>query len=277
MKRMGLASVVLAVVFPMMAGSAWAGTGIKLCVPKKEGDAILTPTHGKCKKGFKLTGLGMQGKEGKQGPEGKAGVEGKEGGTAGFATSEVATLHGVLPYIKYEEKGIAGKPTIRFSGVNVQIVNGEGKTTTVNGEGNLVIGYDEIYQREQTGSHNLLLGQEQTFTSYGGFLAGFNNTVSAPFASVSGGDASTASGEFASVTGGFHNTASGQNASVTGGAQNTASGINASVSGGFVNTASGVLGATSVSGGYKNTAEFNFSSIFGGKELKTTNEYEAIP
>lgn len=52
---------------------------------------------------------------------------------------------------------VGGKPTIRLSGANVQIPNGEGSTNTTNGAGNLIIGYDENPQT-QTGSHNLIGG-----------------------------------------------------------------------------------------------------------------------
>ncbi len=78
----------------------------------------------------------------------------------------------ILSHMKYVASGIDSKPTVKFEGVNVQIVNGEGKTTTTNGEGNLVIGYDENPEkREQTGSHDLILGKEQKFTSYSGIIA----------------------------------------------------------------------------------------------------------
>ncbi len=60
----------------------------------------------------------------------------------------------------------------------MQIVNGEGKTASANSEGNLVIGYDEE-PGTQTGSHNLVLGERQTFMSYGGFLDGFSNSITA--------------------------------------------------------------------------------------------------
>src|SRR5207249_3777178 len=69
------------------------------------------------------------------------------------------------------------KPTIQFSGVNVQIVNGEGKEEAMNGAGNLVVGYDE-FPGEQTGSHNLVLGRAQTYKGVGSFLAGSGNTAS---------------------------------------------------------------------------------------------------
>ena len=94
----------------------------------------------------------------------------------------------------YVSSGVGSKPTVQLSAVNLQIINGEGKTATINGEGNLVIGYDES-PGTQTGSHNLMLGGEQTYTSYGGILDGFKNTISGPFASVIGGEANTASGK----------------------------------------------------------------------------------
>jgi hypothetical protein len=37
--------------------------------------------------------------------------------------------------------------TATFEGVNVQVVNGSGKTNTVNGLGNLIIGYNESFAR----------------------------------------------------------------------------------------------------------------------------------
>ena len=51
-----------------------------------------------------------------------------------------------------------GKPTIRVEGANLQVVSGPGATSgTVNGTGNLVVGYDEG-TGSQTGSHNLPAG-----------------------------------------------------------------------------------------------------------------------
>jgi hypothetical protein len=55
--------------------------------------------------------------------------------------------------------------------MNVQIVNGQGTTASANGLGNLIIGYDEGTQK-RTGSHNLVLGEQQSFTSYAGLIGG---------------------------------------------------------------------------------------------------------
>ena len=96
-----------------------------------------------------------------------------------LSQSEITLLKHILPHINYIGAGVGGKPTIQFSGVNVQVVNGEGKTATTNGEGNLVIGYDEN-PRAQTGSHNLILGEEQEFTAYAGIDAGLLSSRSLP-------------------------------------------------------------------------------------------------
>jgi hypothetical protein len=261
MRRMGLASVALAVAFLTMVVSARAEATTKICVPEASSVQVLsTNTKGECPtKTISKKVVNYK-------PEALPG------------TAELEKLDKILPHINYVESGVGGKPTIQFSGVNVQVVSGAGKTNAaVNGEGNLVIGYDENKEGKhtQTGSHDLILGEEQTFTSFGGIVAGLENTISGPSASVSGGSLNTASGEQSSVGGGFFNKASGLVTVVSGGSNNTASIKEASVSGGFRNEASGEH--ASVSGGYKNTAGFAFSSIFGGKELATKAEYEAIP
>ena len=197
-------------------------------------------------------------------------------------------MKAILPYVKLVEKGIDGKTTIQFTNANVQVVNGMGRTASTNGEGNLVVGYDEnetgtcVYEsypffvrrkseceyagetftpepRAQTGSHDLILGEDQTFISYGGMDAGTLDTISAPFTAVAGGYGDTASATYASVTGGYENTASGEYASVSGGFSNAASGRYASVTSGYGNTASGP--SASVSGGEENTASEYATSV----------------
>jgi hypothetical protein len=225
---MGLAGLVLApMCFGMLGGTAWAETGTTICVPEAASKPILsTNSKGECPtKGTKPA------------------VAYKSVPLPG--TSGLEALSKILPHVSYIESGVDGKPTIQFSGVNVQIVNGEGKTASVNGEGNVVLGYDENAGRPQTGSHDLILGEEQAFTSFGGIVVGFGNTIS------------------------------GREASVSGGVLNTASGFYTSISGGVSNTAS--IEGASVQGGNKNLAEAKDASIFGGKELTAKTEYEAIP
>jgi len=289
------------------AAPSWAAGGMKLCVPKKEGAGLVTPKHGKCKKAYTLTTLGAEGPagaEGKQGAAGKAGPEGKQGlegklgpeGKNGLSEEELSTLKGILGCIKSIAKGVDGKPTVQFSRCNVQIVNGEAKTASANGEGNLVIGYDENPRAQfpqrpkpaaQTGSHNLILGEEQEFTSYGGIVAGLANSITAPFASATGGLRNNASGEFSAVTGGFDSTASGGSSSVSGGESNDAQAGGGSISGGAENQIVGFVPlAAWIGGGFENkiTGIFNkageegaAAAIFGGKGLSTNIDFAAIP
>lgn len=168
-----------------------------------------------------------------------------------------------------------------FEKCNVHIRSGSGKTdSAVNGLGNVIIGYNEGSGEnvKRTGSHNLVIGPEHAYASFGGLVVGRENTISAPYASVSGGRLNTASGFAASVSGGSVNTASADFASVSGGKSNEAKGLNASVSGGISNIAQGeyasVTGgsdnaasgfAASVSGGSGNAASGNYTSVSGGR------------
>jgi hypothetical protein len=270
MKRIFLAGVALALAPLTFAAGAWAEAPTTICVPEGASKPVLSAAKGECPTKYKTAAL--------PGP------------------AELEKLAKLLPHVNFVESGVGGKTTIQFSGINVQVVNGAGKTASRNGKGNLVIGYDENpgIRRAggepgvQTGSHNLILGEEQEFTGYAGTLAGIVNSIRAPFASVSGGERNTASGESASVSGGVDNVASGRGSSVSGGTFNTAQGEEASVSGGEGNEAryrSSVSGgsrnrATTTSwigGGYRNVASGGLASIFGGKELTAVEQFEAIP
>jgi hypothetical protein len=148
-----------------------------------------------------------------------------------------------------------------IEGVNLHIRSGTGATDgEVNGRGNLIVGYDEedpLSGSEKSGSHNIVVGSEHTYTSYGGMVVGTANEILAPYASVSGGGGNTASGFVSSISGGSGNTASGILSSVSGGVSNTASNIASSVSGGNTNTASG--NGSSVSGGFRREATESFN------------------
>jgi hypothetical protein len=165
---------------------------------------------------------GVQGKEGTEGKPGEQGVRGEKGetGEAGLSVlsqPEQETLKSILPYVKYVVAGVGGKPTIQISGANVQILDGEGSTEATNGAGNLIIGYDENPSAEpQTGSHNLVLGPEQRYTSYGAIIGGRNNKALGPEDFVVG-VGNVARNEGASVSGGFENTASFAFSSIFGG------------------------------------------------------------
>ncbi|MEN0062219.1 MAG: hypothetical protein AAGA48_08705 [Myxococcota bacterium] len=197
-----------------------------------------------------------------------------------------------------------GHPTIVFSGVNVHVNNGDGTTDTVNGLGNLVVGYDEPridgvpvcshgqYRDQQSceanglvwtdnhksGSHNLIVGSEHSYSQFGSTLLGQENTVNNAFAtitggrlnlalgtnsSVTGGSGNLASGFFATVTAGFGNEANGLLAAIHGGTDNVAVGTYSTITGGDTNETSGQ--SSSVSGGENNTVSGRGGSISGGE------------
>jgi hypothetical protein len=181
-----------------------------------------------------------------------------------------------------------------ISGANLRIVNDLGSTETINGLGNLIVGYNELRSDPnsadvRTGSHNVVVGENHNFSSFGGLVVGLHNEISGEFASVSGGDGNTASGIHSSVsggllnrassdvswvTGGDNNTASDFGASVCGGLSNMASGTESSVSGGFSNIASGTH--SSVSGGQNNTASGNDSSVSGGRNRTAEGDFDWV-
>ncbi len=158
--------------------------------------------------------------------------------------TRIAALEALLTHFS-----VAGNE-VTISGANLNINSGSGTTAgIINGLGNLVVGYNEVRGSgdDRTGSHNIIVGYQQNFSSYGGLVAGVRNTISGAYSSVSGGANSIASGDYSSVSGGLQTTASGIYSSVTGGQFNTASGSASSVSGGQTNTASGQW--STVSGG----------------------------
>jgi len=125
---------------------------------------------------------------------------------------------------------------VYFTGCNVHVVNGTGNTTeSVNGLGNLIVGYNEdagfsgFPSSVRTGSHNLVLGVGNSYSSSGGIVGGNLNTISAAFATVIGGLQNTASGQYSVVMGGQANNASGNITSISGGSSNSTTELGTSI------------------------------------------------
>lgn len=167
--------------------------------------------------------VGMAGPTGPVGPQGPPGPAGDTSAlaaqvialqnTVSALQGQVASLQKQLdaansalalaPFVQVDrdpQDGVAG-PHITFKGANIHIVSGSGTTDdhgASTGLGNLIIGYDEpppaLGSTDRGGSHNLVIGRYHRFTYdvFGGFIAGKANTVSAPEASVLGGESNTA-------------------------------------------------------------------------------------
>ena len=177
----------------------------------------------------------------------------------GLKANSVWDLNG---YLTFDVSN--GYPTALFRGVNVQIVNGTGDTQTVNGTGNLIVGYNRPNasgfvcsigitesasaclanggvwaQSHKGGSHNIVGGDFNNYSSWGGLVLGLENTLSAPYTEILGGARNRAEASFASIAGGSYNTASGIYSGVSAGFDNHATGAFAAVAGGAQRTAPG--------------------------------------
>jgi hypothetical protein len=270
MKRI-LICVAAVAIIAASAATAAAASGQQLCVGSP-GSAVATPVSAStCSPGQTLITLATQSE-------------------VSTLQSQVAALQKTLSKVSYSPAGLNGLPTLRITGANLQILSGSGSTEgTVNGLGNLILGYGENpHGFSQAGSHNLVLGDNQEFTSYGGLVAGqynhakapfadifgYNSTASGQFSSISGGSSNTASGQWSSVGGGFANTSSGDSAMVSGGQNNTASSTGAAVGGGDANTSSG--SSATVSGGQHNTASGTGATVSGGYANAATDPNGSI-
>ena len=245
MRRVGLVAAMIAVCL-CYSGSALAAspTTYTVCSTGAAKPIIAPTSSGKCGAGHPTVVLA----------------------TAAALTAlqrQVNTLESQVAVLRTTLSGVVRSGhTLKFAGMDVQIVNGSGHTGSTNGLGNLIIGYDE-FAGTQTGSHNLVLGEGQEFTSYGGILAGERNTIDSPFSSITGGVSNGVRALGSSVSGGRNNLASGAESSVSGGQNNIASGAESSVSGGTDNSAK--AGNSSVTGGWNNIASGISSVVIGGE------------
>lgn len=164
-----------------------------------------------------------------------------------------------------------------FDSLNVSVRNGLGKTDTVNGLGNLTIGYNELRgdtSDHRSGSHMMVAGSENSFTSFGGIVVGYRNSTTGRYASISGGERNLASDFGSSVSGGRANDATGSGAWVGGGSGNRAQGSMSAITGGNSNEATGFV--STVGGGQSNEASGTFSSIAGGLFNEATGLYSSV-
>ena len=182
-------------------------------------------------------------------------------------------------------------PTIRITGVNLQLVNGMDSTWgdetaevwnpsahRTNGLGNLIIGYQEERFDDgvgdtddgnyRTGSHNLVVGGMNNYWSWGGLVVGARNSVGGWLSTVAGGYNNIANGEAATVSGGDSNYAIGRAATVSGGWGNSAEARGSTVCGGGGNFAYGEF--SFIGGGRNNTANGDHS-VVGGGSRNTSN------
>ena len=198
-----------------------------------------------------------------------------------------------------EDTAVAG-PIVRVAGANLQIVNAAGDQNEPDGTGNLVVGFSEAREvggevcsdgrhdeesdcegagaawaeAHNSGSHNIVGGEEAAYSDTGGLVLGSANATTRRFATILGGERNVARGLRATVLGGLHNEASGWRATASGGSNNVASGELATVNGGNWNEASDWW--TTVSGGRDNEASASRSTVSGGRDNEASGQRSTI-
>jgi hypothetical protein len=134
---------------------------------------------------------GPKGEKGEVGPQGPAGTPGPDvtGQVADLRarvdalTKQINVLTAQLATVQVTLQPFRRVGTdVIIEGANLHVRNGSGRTESNNGLGNLIVGYNERGESGvQTGSHNVVVGREHTFSSYGGIVAGSRSTATQPF------------------------------------------------------------------------------------------------
>ncbi|MCX7554006.1 hypothetical protein OS175_08965 [Marinicella sp. S1101] len=208
-------------------------------------------------------------------------------------SNSVLTLDGYLSLGFYK-----GLNAAVFEGINVQINDGSGDTEgATNGLGNLIVGYNEdatsprlfcstpgifglgqctdaggtILSNVYTGSHNIITGKGNSYTSFGGTIGGNSNILNtAHNVILTGFQNITSGGLYTTITTGQTNSNAGAYAIINGGANAliTLDSTAASITGGEFNVADTAF--STVSGGDNNYANGQYSTISGGSSNSTS-------
>jgi len=211
----------------------------------------------------------------------------------------------------------SNRNTLLFVGCNVNVRNNNPfqETLYANGYGNVIIGYNENFSCQggscaRTGSHNLVVGQNNDWTGSGGLVAGESNKITGTEATITGGYMNLATGLTSHVVGvrffalamgyiivdeslfldrslhvcfgfflcliyqGHSNLASGEDCVTVGGEQNVCSGIRATAVSGIMNEASGRSSA--VLAGLNNLASGYDASVVGGALNTALGMYSTV-
>ncbi|MCK6512523.1 hypothetical protein L6R29_21550 [Myxococcota bacterium] len=165
---------------------------------------------------------GKDGKDGAQGPKGDIGTQGPAGKDGlGFDPTTLTFVNALKSAVSIQNNTLTFKAdtitvdtktftvkgdtkqttltlddsaqTITLEKANVRVVNGTNKTDQTNNLGNLILGYNEDggTTKIRTGSHNLILGTEHSYTRHSSILSGIKHTVNAAYASAIGGSSNT--------------------------------------------------------------------------------------
>jgi hypothetical protein len=136
--------------------------------------------------------VGPEGEPGPKGDRGDAGPPGAPGLPGPDVTAQIAQLQTLVAGLTSRVEALEAKLAhvsasgndIVISGANLYVNDGSGTTDgPVNGLGNVVIGYNELRGAgdDRSGSHNLVFGSRNNYSSYGGLVGGLQAGTTTPF------------------------------------------------------------------------------------------------
>jgi hypothetical protein len=190
----------------------------------------------------------------------------------------VAGLQAENSYLLYllEHFSRAGDEII-ITGANLHVRSGSGATDgPVNGTGNLIVGYNEsrgVNSDVRTGSHNVIIGSMNNYSSHGGLIAGIFNDIGGGYCTVLGAD-NKALADQSTVLGGALNRARGISSSVAGGTGNITDGLYSFIGGGSGNSNSGRQ--ASILGGFNNRAGGAYATVSGGRDNSAAADASSV-
>ena len=151
---------------------------------------------------------------------------------------------------------------ISFSGANVSVDNGASSTQTLNGLGNVIIGYNLSDSDVRTGSHNLIVGDRHSYSSSSSIVSGNNHRASGGSVALLGGSNNVVSADFGVVAGGESSSVASDGHHFIGG------GFGAQINGGEHNATLGGVDPTIESGSY--------SLVIGGESNTIESSYDSV-
>jgi hypothetical protein len=195
--------------------------------------------------------------------------------------TRVSQADELMAFVDIDSRG-----DVVFQGTNVLLNNGHGTTASANGKGNLILGYNAYDGEDRSGSHNLVIGDHNSFSGTSGLvvgelhqlgghgsaiLSGTMGLMRADASVIVGGHTSDVTGDFAAAVGGAHNTITGAYGTTLGGYNNTAAGDYSAAGPGRGNSATGPY--TAAMGGALNSAEGDSSAVFGGYAIEASSSF----
>ncbi len=171
---------------------------------------------------------------------------------------------------------VAGEDSLVVEDVNLHVRSGAGATdATVNGRGNLIVGYDEVGgSSDKSGSHNIVFGRGNSYTSYGGLVGGTNNDVHGNYSSVLAGSSNEVTGSRSAIVSGSSNTVESDRSAIVSGSSGTVDSNTAAILAGYNNEASGTWSA--IVAGSNNTTTGMDSVVVGGSNNEATGSQEVV-